>query len=118
MVAIVIGVLQLLTMVYNVASPKGRFWDGVETAGEYYEVIGGSICACFLVFGGLSVFLYPYWRRVEKTRPRIVTQADSNDEGYQPYTDTDGQQGGVGTSTVIVGDASSSKKVIEDTKAV
>ncbi|ODH46643.1 hypothetical protein GX48_07253 [Paracoccidioides brasiliensis] len=62
-VALVIGILQLLTLILNSTEAKGRFWDGVETAGEYYDVIGGSICACFVLFGGLSVVVYPYWRR-------------------------------------------------------
>lgn len=62
-VAIVIGVIQLLTMIQNVAEPKGKFWDGVETAGDYYDVIGGSICGLFLICGLLSVALYKPWRR-------------------------------------------------------
>ena len=39
-VALVIGVIQLLTMILNVAEPQGRFWDGVERAGDCYEIIG------------------------------------------------------------------------------
>lgn len=62
-VAIVIGILQLLTMILNVTEGTGRFWEGVETAGEYYDVIGGAICGLFIIFGGLSVLVYPYWRR-------------------------------------------------------
>ncbi|KAI1915686.1 hypothetical protein LOZ65_005395 [Ophidiomyces ophidiicola] len=62
-VAIVIGILQLLTLILNAAKPEGKFWDGVEIAGEYYDVIGGAICGCFLIFGAISVVLYPSWRR-------------------------------------------------------
>lgn len=62
-VAMVIGVIQLLTMILNVTRAKGRFWDGVQTAGDYYDVIGGSICGCFIVFGALSVVCYTPWRR-------------------------------------------------------
>ncbi|CAI7678355.1 unnamed protein product [Penicillium manginii] len=62
-VAIVIGVIQLLTMILNVTNATGRFWDGVQVAGDYYDVIGGSICGCFLIIGGLSVLLYKPWRR-------------------------------------------------------
>ena len=40
LVAVVIGVLQLLSLILNVAEPKGRFWHGVEVAGEHYDVIG------------------------------------------------------------------------------
>lgn len=39
-VAIVIGVLQLLSLILNVAEPTGKFWNGVESAGEHYDVIG------------------------------------------------------------------------------
>ena len=39
-VAIVIGVIQLLTLILNVAEPSGRFWQGVETAGDHYDIIG------------------------------------------------------------------------------
>ncbi|KAE8146307.1 nickel transport protein [Aspergillus avenaceus] len=62
-VAIVIGVIQLLTLVLNVAEPTGRFWDGVQTAGDYYDAIGGGICGCFIIIGGLSVLVYKPWRR-------------------------------------------------------
>lgn len=62
-VAIVIGVIQLLSLVRNVAEPNGRFWDGVETVEGYYDIIGATICASFIVFGGLSVLLYKPWRR-------------------------------------------------------
>ena len=68
-VALVIGTLQLLTMIFNVANPTGRFWDGVETVGEYYDVVGGCICASFVVVGILSVLIYKPWRRrVERDR--------------------------------------------------
>ena len=42
-VALVIGVIQLLNLVLNVAQPTGKFWSGVEVAGDHYEVIGNSL---------------------------------------------------------------------------
>ncbi|GAQ44993.1 hypothetical protein AtubIFM55763_011192 [Aspergillus tubingensis] len=63
MVAIVIGVIQLLTLVLNVANPTGKFWDGVQVAGDYYDAIGGGICGLFIIIGGLSVVVYKPWRR-------------------------------------------------------
>ncbi|KAK2811092.1 hypothetical protein FQN50_002428 [Emmonsiellopsis sp. PD_5] len=81
-VAIVIGVLQLLTMILNATEATGRFWDGVEMAGEYYDVIGGSICGCFILFGGLSVVVYPYWRTwVDKRKESAVSTGDLLEEG-------------------------------------
>ncbi|KAJ5765261.1 hypothetical protein N7520_004820 [Penicillium odoratum] len=62
-VAIVIGVIQLLTMVLSVTNATGKFWDGVQVAGDYYDAIGGGICGCFIIFGGLSVLVYKPWRR-------------------------------------------------------
>jgi nickel/cobalt transporter (NiCoT) family protein len=68
-VALVIGTIQLLSLILHVANPSGTFWDGIESAGEHYEIIGGAICASFVVFGGVSVLLYRPWRRwVERGR--------------------------------------------------
>lgn len=85
-VATVIGVVQFLNLALNVASPKGKFWDGVERLGESWDIVGkcassldtsirgshlagGAICGAFVVFGGLSVLLYKPWRRrVDKKR--------------------------------------------------
>ncbi|OCT48266.1 putative nickel transport protein [Cladophialophora carrionii] len=73
--AIVIGILQLLSLILNVASPTGRFWDGVATAGDYYEVIGGAICGSFVVFGALGVLCYKPWRAwVERQRAQLRTE--------------------------------------------
>ncbi|OJD16754.1 hypothetical protein AJ78_03092 [Emergomyces pasteurianus Ep9510] len=92
-VAVVIGVLQLLTMILNVTEAKGRFWDGVETAGEYYDVIGGSICGCFILFGGLSVLVYPYWRRWVARR-----KAELPDDGVEGILE-EGRRDGAGGET-------------------
>ncbi|MCJ1417811.1 hypothetical protein MMC32_004156 [Xylographa parallela] len=62
-VALVIGTIQLLTLILNIANPTGKFWAGVQVAGDHYDIIGGGICASFLVFGALSVILYKPWRR-------------------------------------------------------
>ena len=63
-VALVIGVLQFLTMVLSVRPDlHGPFWHGVEVAGDNYDIIGGSICGAFVVFGGLAFVCYGPWRR-------------------------------------------------------
>ena len=41
-VAVVIGILQLLSMIQSVANPSGKFWEGVEVAGDNYDIIGES----------------------------------------------------------------------------
>ncbi|KAF1811217.1 NicO-domain-containing protein [Eremomyces bilateralis CBS 781.70] len=74
-VAVVIGVIQLLSLLRNaLGEPEGHFWDGVESAGDHYDVIGGSICASFVVFGLLSMVVYGPWRRrVDRIRDRRQT---------------------------------------------
>ncbi|EXJ69235.1 high-affinity nickel-transporter [Cladophialophora psammophila CBS 110553] len=70
--AVIIGMLQLLSLILNVASPRGPFWDGVAKAGDLYEVIGGAICGSFVVVGGISVLCYKPWRRwVDRERERL-----------------------------------------------
>ncbi|PCG96987.1 Nickel/cobalt transporter, high-affinity [Penicillium occitanis (nom. inval.)] len=63
MVALVIGIIQVLSLVLNVTDATGRFWDGVQTASDYYDAIGGGICGCFVVVGLSSVACYKPWRR-------------------------------------------------------
>lgn len=88
-VAIVIGIIQLLTLVLNVAEPTGRFWDGVQTAGDYYDAIGGGICGCFLVIGLLSVFVYKPWRRwIARRNGRPVVEPANEGGSYRDdFTD-------------------------------
>lgn len=66
MVAVVIGVLQMLGLVVAVA-PEGKlqgpFWEGVNNALDRYDVIGGAVCAAFVVCGVGSVVLYPRWKQ-------------------------------------------------------
>ncbi|KAI9712095.1 MAG: hypothetical protein M1820_001804 [Bogoriella megaspora] len=62
-VACVIGVIQLLSLIDGVASPTGKFWEGVESAGDHYDIIGGAICASFVLIGCLSILIYKPWRR-------------------------------------------------------
>jgi high-affinity nickel-transport protein len=39
-VALVIGTLQLLTLVANVSNPHGKFWDGVNNVGDHFDIVG------------------------------------------------------------------------------
>jgi high-affinity nickel-transport protein len=67
-VALIIGILQLLSLISNVANPQGKFWDGVNNAGDHYDIIGKdsssflfihtkSIRRCYLwVFRGVWPF--------------------------------------------------------------
>ncbi|KIW36420.1 uncharacterized protein PV06_11314 [Exophiala oligosperma] len=92
--AIVIGILQLLSLVLNTASPTGKFWDGVAAAGDAYEYIGASICGMFILVGSLSVVFYPRWRRwVDEKREKLAEE-----EGAR---ETDGLERGVVEDQVI-----------------
>lgn len=72
LVAAIIGTFQVLTMIDSAAQPTGRFWDGVNVIGEHYDVLGGVICGCFVVFGGLATVLYRPWRRRLDARRRRI----------------------------------------------
>jgi nickel/cobalt transporter (NiCoT) family protein len=50
-IAITIGIIQLLTLIYNVKEPEGAFWDEVEWIGDRYDIVGGVICAAFVIVG-------------------------------------------------------------------
>jgi high-affinity nickel-transport protein len=75
-----IGIVQILTLVQNVAEPEGSFWDGVTAIGDNFEIIGGSICGIFLVAGIGSVIVYKPWRRrIERQRVHRVPSHDAED---------------------------------------
>jgi len=39
-VALAIGIIQLFTLILNVAEPTGRFWDGVRAVGDHFDIVG------------------------------------------------------------------------------
>lgn len=78
-----IGIVQLLTLVLNVAEPEGPFWDGVEAIGDNFEIIGGSICGLFLVAGVGSVLVYKPWRRRMDRRALLSTQERTSNENIE-----------------------------------
>lgn len=121
-VAIVIGVIQLLSLILNVTDAKGKFWDGVQVAGDYYDAIGGGICGCFIVFGLLSVLVYKPWRRwMDQRHGKHVV----NDiERYRDDDDSPGDAPGCGiivtenpsgTATEVSGKGASSRVAIKET---
>lgn len=81
-VALAIGTLQLLTMILSVRPElDGPFWHGVEVAGDKYDIIGGSICGAFVVFGGLAFVCYRPWRR-RVDRWRMIHAPAVEERGY------------------------------------
>ena len=85
--AMVIGMIQLLTLILNVKNPSGNFWNGVAKAGDSYDIIGGGICGMFVVVGGASVAFYGKWRGwVDAKRERMVNAVQM--ERQEPINDT------------------------------
>lgn len=58
-----IGIVQVLALIQNIVEPEGKFWDGVEAIGDYFDVIGGCICLVFLLVGVGSILVYKPWRK-------------------------------------------------------
>ncbi|KAL2886454.1 High-affinity nickel transport protein nic1 [Ceratocystis lukuohia] len=88
-VALFIGVVQVLNLIQNTSEPEGPFWDGLTNLSDHFDIVGGSICGLFLVVGVGSIFLYRPWRRrVERDMPAYVRsdapipeQPDESEEG-------------------------------------
>jgi nickel/cobalt transporter (NiCoT) family protein len=89
-----IGVIQVLSLVQNVADPQGSFWDGVSAIGDNFEIIGGSICGLFLVVGLGSVLVYKPWRRrMERRRSQgVVVVASGSTDGVDDRRSTERPQ--------------------------
>jgi high-affinity nickel-transport protein len=87
--AMAVGIIQLLTLILNVAEPEGRFWDGVQAAGDNYDVIGGVICGSFIVVGLASAGLYgPFRRRLDVIiMGRGIEGEDLDDEAEEGEDD-------------------------------
>ncbi|CAN8096798.1 unnamed protein product [Discula destructiva] len=85
-----IGIIQLLTLVLNVAEPEGRFWDGVAAIGDNFEIIGGSICGLFLVVGLGSVVVYKPWRRRVDRRGLLRANESFSVEPVEARAEHDG----------------------------
>lgn len=80
-----ISVIQFLNLAEAIAEPKGAFWDGLDTLGDHWDIIGGCICGVFLVAGVGSILFYGPWkRRMERgQRRRSVVGTHEEDSGSQ-----------------------------------
>ncbi|OLN87441.1 High-affinity nickel transport protein nic1 [Colletotrichum chlorophyti] len=80
-----IGIIQVLSLVANVAEPEGSFWDGVDAIGEHFDVIGGSICGLFVVVGLGSVLVYRPWRkRIDRKNQERAVLVPEEERGLGP----------------------------------
>lgn len=96
-----IGIIQVLSLVQNVAEPEGSFWDGVSAIGDNFDIIGGSICGVFVVVGLGSVCIYRPWRRRmdRKYGQRLLPEAPV------PVDETDNDNGSDAQQEAIANDA-------------
>ncbi|ATY58336.1 high affinity nickel transport nic1 [Cordyceps militaris] len=87
-VAAFIGIIQVLSLVQNVAEPQGRFWDGVSVITDHFEIVGGSIVGVFVVVGLASVLVYRPWRRrIEGKQQALAASADAGlRDAHEPET--------------------------------
>ncbi|KAI0874357.1 NicO-domain-containing protein [Hypoxylon argillaceum] len=68
-----IGIIQILSLVQNVAEPQGSFWDGLTAISDHFEIVGASIVGVFVLAGVGSVAIYQPWRRrMEKRRAQRI----------------------------------------------
>ncbi|RPA96009.1 NicO-domain-containing protein [Choiromyces venosus 120613-1] len=82
LVAVVIGVIQILSLIQHVLEPTGRFWDGVEKVGERYDVLGGCIAGMFVATGVAAWLAYkPVRRVIDKKRAMISRERGEEEEG-------------------------------------
>lgn len=84
-----IGIVQLLSLVQNVADPQGSFWDGVSAIGDHFDIVGGSICGVFVVVGLGSILLYSPWRRRVEKKPATVAATPTQQPLIQSHDGTE-----------------------------
>ncbi|KAK7983656.1 peptide transporter ptr2 [Apiospora arundinis] len=98
-----IGIVQVLSLVQNVAEPQGEFWDGLSAISDNFEIIGGSICGLFLVVGLGSVVLYKPWRRRMDRRRAHAQRVASDPSGDEAggFRDDDPSDAAVITSELL-----------------
>ncbi|KAM7196612.1 High-affinity nickel-transport domain containing protein [Rhypophila sp. PSN 637] len=88
-----IGIIQVLSLVANVAEPEGKFWEGVDAIGEHYDIIGGCICGLFLLVGVGSIFVYKPWRkRMDQKAEERAAAAGTREEGQSGLLDSQSPQ--------------------------
>ncbi|KAG0130738.1 high-affinity nickel-transport protein-domain-containing protein [Tuber indicum] len=77
LVAVVIGVIQILSLIHHVREPTGPFWDGVKKVGERYDIVGGCIAGLFVVTGIMAYFMYTPIREIIDRKRFLIEHAAS-----------------------------------------
>lgn len=93
-VALTIGTLQFFTLLHTTLhpTPRGAFWDGVDRAGDSYDIIGGAICGAFAVVvlasGVVHYVLYKRHKRKSSNATNYALRKQNAEE------DKSGKRGG------------------------
>jgi len=77
-----IGVIQILSLVQNVADPQGSFWDGLTAISDHYEIVGAAIVGVFALTGLGSVVIYQPWRRRMERRRLQRAPSDTPPDAF------------------------------------
>ncbi|KAI1293086.1 high-affinity nickel-transport protein-domain-containing protein [Xylaria venustula] len=76
-----IGIIQVLSLVQNVANPQGNFWDGLSAVSDHFEIVGAAIVGVFVFAGVGSVLIYQPWRRrMEQRRLQEIPSGIPHDD--------------------------------------
>jgi nickel/cobalt transporter (NiCoT) family protein len=77
-----IGIIQILSLVQNVAEPQGSFWDGLTTISDHFEIVGAGIVGVFVLAGVGSVVIYQPWRRRMEKRGAQRIPSDTPEDAF------------------------------------
>jgi high-affinity nickel-transport protein len=94
-----IGLVQVLSLIQNVAEPEGPFWDFVEAIGDNFDIIGGCICGLFVLVGLGSILVYRPWRHRMERQPSSSDEVGHVDDTNDEATVTDPLLPGYHSST-------------------
>ena len=102
LVAILIGVIQILSLIQHALEPAGHFWDGVEKVSERYDILGASIAGLFVVTGIVAYLMYTPIREIIDQKRLLIQGAVSVPPGKGAIASPVGTPGGASTTTTRV----------------
>lgn len=58
LIALIVGGIEILGIIGNQFTLHGRFWDGIESLGDHFGIIGLAIIGIFVLSWAISIFAY------------------------------------------------------------
>jgi len=101
LVAILIGVIQILSLIQHVLEPTGHFWDGVEKVSERYDILGASIAGLFVVTGIVAYLMYTPICEIIDQKRLLIQGAVSVSSGKDAIVAPVDTPGGANTTTRV-----------------